>query len=82
MLCVEVEVGDCLFFCRLRNFAISMLLLFFFFGFLLGDLNLGEFLVQEAIKCMRHSRRTILTADDVDSALSLRNVEVPWRLIL
>lgn len=48
----------------------------------MGDLNLGEFLVQEAIKCMRHSRRTILTADDVDSALSLRNVEVPWRLIL
>ncbi|XP_068641541.1 transcription initiation factor TFIID subunit 6-like isoform X2 [Aristolochia californica] len=31
--------------------------------------------MQEAIKCMRHSKRTILTADDVDSALSLRNVE-------
>ena len=25
---------------------------------------------------MRHSKRTVLTADDVDSALSLRNVEV------
>ncbi|XP_043713091.1 transcription initiation factor TFIID subunit 6-like [Telopea speciosissima] len=32
-------------------------------------------IMQEAIKCMRHSKRTILTADDVDSALSLRNVE-------
>ncbi|KAK4491757.1 hypothetical protein RD792_002532 [Penstemon davidsonii] len=29
----------------------------------------------EAIKCMRHSRRTTLTTDDVDSALGLRNVE-------
>jgi hypothetical protein len=38
-------------------------------------------LLQESIKCMRHAKRTILTADDVDSALSLRNVEVnhlPW----
>lgn len=32
--------------------------------------------IQEAIKCMRHSRRTRLAADDVDCALSLRNVEV------
>ncbi|XVE50749.1 hypothetical protein DITRI_Ditri01bG0188300 [Diplodiscus trichospermus] len=32
-------------------------------------------IMQEAIKCMRHSRRTVLTADDVDSALKLRNVE-------
>ncbi|XP_020682335.1 transcription initiation factor TFIID subunit 6 isoform X1 [Dendrobium catenatum] len=32
-------------------------------------------IMQEAIKCMRHSKRTVLTADDVDSALSLRNVE-------
>lgn len=32
-------------------------------------------IMQEAIKCMRHSRRTTLTADDVDSALNLRNVE-------
>ncbi|XP_021724539.1 transcription initiation factor TFIID subunit 6-like isoform X1 [Chenopodium quinoa] len=32
-------------------------------------------LMQEAIKCMRHSRRTILTTDDVDTALSIRNVE-------
>ncbi|CAB4304561.1 unnamed protein product [Prunus armeniaca] len=31
--------------------------------------------MQEAIKCMRHSRRTRLTADDVDGALNLRNVE-------
>ncbi|KAG9449345.1 hypothetical protein H6P81_009310 [Aristolochia fimbriata] len=31
--------------------------------------------MQEAVKCMRHSKRTVLTADDVDSALSLRNVE-------
>lgn len=32
--------------------------------------------MQEAIKCMRHSKRTTLTADDVESALKLRNVEV------
>lgn len=32
-------------------------------------------IMQEAIKCMRHSRRTLLTTDDVDTALSLRNVE-------
>ncbi|KAI4307939.1 hypothetical protein L6164_031063 [Bauhinia variegata] len=32
-------------------------------------------IMQEAIKCMRHSKRTILTTDDVDSALKLRNVE-------
>lgn len=33
-------------------------------------------LAQESIKCMRHSRRTTLTTEDVDSALGLRNVEV------
>lgn len=38
--------------------------------------NLDVMKVQEAIKCMRHSRRTRLTADDVDGALNLRNVEV------
>ena len=27
---------------------------------------------------MRHAKRTVLTADDVDSALSLRNVEVNY----
>uniref|UniRef100_F6HET9 TATA box binding protein associated factor (TAF) histone-like fold domain-containing protein n=1 Tax=Vitis vinifera TaxID=29760 RepID=F6HET9_VITVI len=32
-------------------------------------------IMQEAIKCMRHSKRTILTVNDVDSALKLRNVE-------
>ncbi|KAK1670472.1 hypothetical protein QYE76_058631 [Lolium multiflorum] len=32
-------------------------------------------LMQEAIKCTRHAKRTVLTADDVDIALSLRNVE-------
>lgn len=32
--------------------------------------------LQEAIKCMRHSKRTMMTTDDVDSALNLRNVEV------
>ncbi|CAK7324568.1 unnamed protein product [Dovyalis caffra] len=32
-------------------------------------------IIQEAIKCMRHSRRTALTAHDVDTALNLRNVE-------
>lgn len=32
-------------------------------------------IMQEAIKCMLHSKRTILTADDVDCALTLRNVE-------
>ncbi|XP_054797836.1 transcription initiation factor TFIID subunit 6-like isoform X2 [Prosopis cineraria] len=33
-------------------------------------------IMQEAIKCMCHSKRTTLTADDVDCALNLRNVEV------
>ncbi|WVZ75297.1 hypothetical protein U9M48_023367 [Paspalum notatum var. saurae] len=32
-------------------------------------------IMQESIKCMRHAKQTVLTADDVDSALSLRNVE-------
>ncbi|XP_058210548.1 transcription initiation factor TFIID subunit 6 isoform X1 [Rhododendron vialii] len=32
-------------------------------------------IMQEAIKCMRHSKRTMMTTDDVDSALNLRNVE-------
>ncbi|KAG6405295.1 hypothetical protein SASPL_132882 [Salvia splendens] len=32
-------------------------------------------IMQESIKCMRHSKRTTLTTDDVDSALGLRNVE-------
>ncbi|CAL5336355.1 unnamed protein product [Camellia sinensis] len=32
-------------------------------------------IMQEAIKCMHHSKRTMLTTDDVDSALNLRNVE-------
>lgn len=32
-------------------------------------------IMQEAIKCMHHSKRTILMTDDVDSALNLRNVE-------
>ncbi|KAK3032452.1 hypothetical protein RJ639_037265 [Escallonia herrerae] len=32
-------------------------------------------IMQEAIKCMRHSKRTVLTSDDVDTALNLRNVE-------
>ncbi|KAI4308426.1 hypothetical protein L6164_031503 [Bauhinia variegata] len=32
-------------------------------------------IMQEAIKCMRHSKRTTLTADDIDGALNLRNVE-------
>ncbi|GAB2274963.1 hypothetical protein Dimus_009731 [Dionaea muscipula] len=32
-------------------------------------------IMQEAIKCMHHSRRTTLTSDDVDAALNLRNVE-------
>lgn len=32
-------------------------------------------IMQEAVKCMRHSRRTRMTADDVDAALDLRNVE-------
>ncbi|XP_019095147.1 PREDICTED: transcription initiation factor TFIID subunit 6-like [Camelina sativa] len=32
-------------------------------------------IMQEAIKCMRHSKRTTLTASDVDGALNLRNVE-------
>ncbi|XP_031262065.1 transcription initiation factor TFIID subunit 6 [Pistacia vera] len=32
-------------------------------------------IMQEAIKCMRHSKRTRMTTDDVDGALKLRNVE-------
>ncbi|XP_027171078.1 transcription initiation factor TFIID subunit 6 [Coffea eugenioides] len=32
-------------------------------------------IMQEAIKCMRHSKRNLLTTEDVDSALRLRNVE-------
>lgn len=32
-------------------------------------------IMQEAIKCMRHSKRTRLTTDDVDGALNLTNVE-------
>nr|GMC74522.1 transcription initiation factor TFIID subunit 6-like [Ipomoea batatas] len=32
-------------------------------------------IMQESIKCMRHSKRTTLTAEDVDAALSIRNVE-------
>ncbi|KAL3508432.1 hypothetical protein ACH5RR_027833 [Cinchona calisaya] len=32
-------------------------------------------IMQESIKCMRHSKRTTLTSEDVDSALTLRNVE-------
>nr|XP_043626308.1 transcription initiation factor TFIID subunit 6-like isoform X2 [Erigeron canadensis] len=32
-------------------------------------------IMQEGIKCMHHSRRTTLTSDDIDSALSMRNVE-------
>lgn len=32
--------------------------------------------LQEAIKCMRHARRTTLMAHDVDSALHFRNLEV------
>ncbi|KAK1391886.1 Transcription initiation factor TFIID subunit 6 [Heracleum sosnowskyi] len=32
-------------------------------------------IMQEAIKCMHHSKRTLLTSDDVDFALHLRNLE-------
>ncbi|KAL8189653.1 hypothetical protein R6Q57_029219 [Mikania cordata] len=32
-------------------------------------------IIQEGIKCMHHSKRTTLTTDDVDSALSMRNIE-------
>lgn len=32
-------------------------------------------IIQEAMKCMLHSKRTILTTDDVNSALQLRNIE-------
>ena len=33
-------------------------------------------IMQEAIKCMHHSNRTLLTSHDVDFALHLRNLEV------
>ncbi|GJN21304.1 hypothetical protein PR202_gb08769 [Eleusine coracana subsp. coracana] len=39
-------------------------------------LTLPLIFIQEAIKCMRHAKRTVLTTDDVESALSLRNVEI------
>lgn len=32
-------------------------------------------IMQEAVKCMRHSKRTVLTSIDVDNALKLRNLE-------
>ena len=32
--------------------------------------------IQEALKCMRHSRRTVLTAHDVAQALRIQNIEV------
>lgn len=32
-------------------------------------------IMQEAIKCMRHAKRTAMTSDDVDSALELRKME-------
>ncbi|CAJ1964023.1 unnamed protein product [Sphenostylis stenocarpa] len=32
-------------------------------------------IMQESIKCMRHSMRTFLSAEDVDTALALRNLE-------
>lgn len=32
-------------------------------------------IMQEAIKCMRHAKRTALTSDDVDTALALRKME-------
>lgn len=34
--------------------------------------------MQEAVKCMRHSKRTVLTSIDVDNALKLRNLEVTY----
>uniref|UniRef100_A0A0R0J477 TATA box binding protein associated factor (TAF) histone-like fold domain-containing protein n=1 Tax=Glycine max TaxID=3847 RepID=A0A0R0J477_SOYBN len=32
-------------------------------------------IMQESVKCMRHSMRTFLTTEDVDTALALRNLE-------
>ncbi|KRG98669.1 hypothetical protein GLYMA_18G089500v4 [Glycine max] len=32
-------------------------------------------IMQESVKCMRHSKRTFLTTEDVDTALALRNLE-------
>ncbi|XP_038902978.1 transcription initiation factor TFIID subunit 6-like [Benincasa hispida] len=32
-------------------------------------------IMQEAVKCMRHSKRTVLSSVDVDNALKLRNLE-------
>ncbi|KVI10397.1 Armadillo-like helical [Cynara cardunculus var. scolymus] len=32
-------------------------------------------IMQEAVKCMRHAKRTAMTSDDVDSALELRKME-------
>ena len=37
--------------------------------------------MQEAVKCMRHSKRTVLTSMDVDNALKLRNLEVSYRIV-
>ncbi|XP_065852351.1 transcription initiation factor TFIID subunit 6-like isoform X2 [Euphorbia lathyris] len=37
-------------------------------------------IMEEAIKCMRHSRRIIVTSEDVDNALTLRNAEPVYGL--
>lgn len=41
-----------------------------------GSLDAG--VMQESIKFMRHSRRTKLKVDDIDSALKVRNLEPLW----
>jgi transcription initiation factor TFIID subunit 6 len=37
-------------------------------------------IIQESIKCMRHSKETSLTAEHLDTALNLRTLEVSFMI--
>jgi len=71
-----------------RGVAVGWILILLFLFFLLLPLLLLRmwlieawvvvlfWIEQESIKCMRHSMRTFLSTEDVDTALALRNLEV------